>query len=123
MLNALFTKIFGSRNERIVKKLGRVVDRVNAFEEAIKALSEEELKAKETKLIARDNAQKFAEKHKGWVYQIPENTAGNLKKDLNDLLEDKPEPEPTEEPKKTPELAPEQAPKPEVAEEPAEISA
>ena len=46
MLNALFTKVFGSRNERVVKKMGRVVDRVNAFEDALKALSDEELKAK-----------------------------------------------------------------------------
>ena len=46
MLNALFTKLFGSRNERVVKKMGRVVDQVNAHEEAHKALSDEELKAK-----------------------------------------------------------------------------
>jgi len=46
MLNTLFTKIFGSRNERVVKKMGRVVDQVNAFEDAMKALSDEELKAK-----------------------------------------------------------------------------
>ena len=46
MLNALFTKLFGSRNDRVVKKMGRVVDQVNTFEDAIKALSDEELKAK-----------------------------------------------------------------------------
>jgi preprotein translocase subunit SecA len=46
MLNAIFTKIFGSRNERVVKKMSRVVDKVNALEEACNALSDEELKAK-----------------------------------------------------------------------------
>jgi len=46
MLNALFTKLFGSRNERVVKKMGRIVDRVNTFEDAITALSDEQLKAK-----------------------------------------------------------------------------
>ncbi len=46
MLNALFTKIFGSRNERLVKQMGRVVDQVNVFEDAVKALSDEALKAK-----------------------------------------------------------------------------
>jgi len=46
MLNALFTKLFGSRNERVVKKMGRIVDRVNTFEDAITALSDDELKAK-----------------------------------------------------------------------------
>ncbi len=46
MLNALFTKIFGSRNERNIKKMGRVVDQVNAFEETLSVLSDEALKAK-----------------------------------------------------------------------------
>jgi len=53
MLNALFTKIFGSRNDRLVKKMGRVVDQVNEFEDAIKALSDEELKAKTTEFRER----------------------------------------------------------------------
>ncbi len=55
MLNALFTKIFGSRNERVVKKMGRVVDRVNALEEGIQALSDDELKAKTTEFQQRFN--------------------------------------------------------------------
>ena len=53
MLNAIFTKIFGSRNDRVVKKMGRVVDQVNAFEDALKALSDEELKAKTADLQQR----------------------------------------------------------------------
>ncbi len=46
MLNALFTKIFGSRNDRLVKKMGRIVERINALEDSIKSLSDDELKAK-----------------------------------------------------------------------------
>ena len=53
MLNALFTKIFGSRNDRVVKKMGRVVDQVGAFEEALKALSDDALKAKTTEFRER----------------------------------------------------------------------
>ncbi len=53
MLNAQFTKLFGSRNERVVKKMGRVVDRVNTFEDAGKALSDEELKAKTAEFLKR----------------------------------------------------------------------
>ena len=34
--------------------------------------SEEELKKKEAKLLARDHATKFSQKHKGWIYRIPE---------------------------------------------------
>lgn len=39
------TKIFGSKNERELKKLWPVVDQINSFEPAMKALSNDELKA------------------------------------------------------------------------------
>lgn len=38
------TKIFGSKNERELKKLWPVVDKINSFEPSMKALSNEELK-------------------------------------------------------------------------------
>jgi hypothetical protein len=50
--------------------------------------SEEELKKKEAKLLARDTAEEFSEKHNGWVYQIPNNNAENLTKPIMELLED-----------------------------------
>jgi hypothetical protein len=50
--------------------------------------SDEELKKKEAKLLARDAAEEFAENHKGWVYQIPSNMAENLVKPLSALVED-----------------------------------
>jgi len=50
--------------------------------------SEEELKKKEAKLLARDNAAKFTVKHDGWVYEIAEWKSKNLTKKLDDLLED-----------------------------------
>ena len=42
----MLTKIFGSKNQREIKKLSKVVDYINAFETAIQALSDEALKAK-----------------------------------------------------------------------------
>ena len=42
----LFTKIFGTRSERELKKIQPMVDKILALEEEYKALSEEELKAK-----------------------------------------------------------------------------
>ena len=48
--------------------------------------SPEQLKAKETKLLARDAAEEFLDNHKGWVYQIPVHLAENLTKPLADLL-------------------------------------
>ena len=42
----MLTKIFGSKNQREIKKLSKVVDRINALESEIQALSDEALKAK-----------------------------------------------------------------------------
>jgi len=46
MLNKLITKMVGSRNERLVKKMGKTVQRINLLEESTNELSDEELKAK-----------------------------------------------------------------------------
>jgi len=46
MFNKIATKIVGSRNDRLVKKMYKIVDKVNAFEDEVQALSDEELKAK-----------------------------------------------------------------------------
>jgi len=45
MLNIL-TKIFGNRNDRVLKKMLPVVDQVNAFSEPVAKLTDEELSAK-----------------------------------------------------------------------------
>ena len=45
MVLNLLTKVFGSQNERELKRLQPIVDQVNALEPAIQALSDEELKA------------------------------------------------------------------------------
>ncbi len=50
--------------------------------------SEEELKKKEAKLLARDKAKEFSASHKGWVYEISEHKAKNLTKETSELLED-----------------------------------
>jgi len=50
--------------------------------------SEEELKKKEAKLLARDAADEFLEKHKDWVYQLHKDKAQDMTKPLADLLED-----------------------------------
>lgn len=55
--------------------------------------SEEELKKKEAKLLARDNAAKFTTNHQQWIYEIAEWKAKNLTKELTDLLEDEKKPE------------------------------
>jgi hypothetical protein len=52
--------------------------------------SEEALKAKEAKLLARDKAEAFAKKTQGWIYEIPEWKAKNLKINFADLIENEP---------------------------------
>ncbi len=46
MITNILTKIFGSRNQRLLKVFGRSVERINALEPAMKALSDEALCAK-----------------------------------------------------------------------------
>ncbi|WP_336970965.1 preprotein translocase subunit SecA [Sphingobium aromaticiconvertens] len=53
MFGALAKSIFGSSNERYVKSLGKLVDRVASFEEAAQALSDEELAAQTVKFRER----------------------------------------------------------------------
>ncbi len=55
--------------------------------------TEEELIAKEAKLLAKDAANSFTAKHKGWIYEIADYKAKNLSKELTDLLEDVEPPE------------------------------
>jgi preprotein translocase subunit SecA len=53
MLNNLFTKIIGSRNDRLVKKMSKDIGQINDLEPGIQALSDEELKAKTAELKQR----------------------------------------------------------------------
>ncbi|MCL1115193.1 MULTISPECIES: preprotein translocase subunit SecA [Shewanella] len=46
MLGKLLTKVFGSRNDRTLKNLGKIVTKINALEADYEKLSDEELKAK-----------------------------------------------------------------------------
>ncbi len=56
MLNRLLTSVFGSRNERLIKRLEGIVAKVNAFEPQMQALSDAELQAKTPELKARVEA-------------------------------------------------------------------
>ena len=46
MISTLFKKLFGSRNERLVKQYAQKVQQINALEPAVQALSDEQLRAK-----------------------------------------------------------------------------
>jgi preprotein translocase subunit SecA len=53
MLNKLITRFVGSRNERLVKKMGKAVEQINALEESVQALSDDQMKAKTAELRQR----------------------------------------------------------------------
>ncbi len=46
MVNKLFKKIFGSRNDRLIKRLNKIVAEISAMEPALESLTDEQLKAK-----------------------------------------------------------------------------
>lgn len=46
MISTLFKKLFGSRNDRLVKQYAQKVEKINALEPAMQALSDEDLRGK-----------------------------------------------------------------------------
>ena len=46
MIGSLARKLFGSANDRYIKRLYKIVDKINSLEPTITPLSDEELKAK-----------------------------------------------------------------------------
>jgi preprotein translocase subunit SecA len=46
MLNKLITKVVGSRNERLVKKMGKTVQKINSLEESLTALTDDDILAR-----------------------------------------------------------------------------
>ena len=56
MLNNIFTKIVGSRNDRLVKKMDKTVQKINDLEESTKTLSDADIAAKTPVLRQRHEA-------------------------------------------------------------------
>ncbi len=55
MVGKIFKKIFGSRNERLVKAMFKIVAQINGFESSLQLLSDDELKAKTDEFRQRLN--------------------------------------------------------------------
>ena len=53
MLNTLMKKMFGSRNERILRRMEKSVLAINAFETSMQVLTNEQLAAKTAEFKAR----------------------------------------------------------------------
>src|SRR5213593_3879517 len=80
IVDRVLTKVFGTQHERDIKKLLPRVERINALEPAMKALSDEELRGKTAELKAR-----LAEALEG----VPDEDLKEVRsKALDDLLEE-----------------------------------
>jgi preprotein translocase subunit SecA len=53
MVTTLLRKVFGSRNDRILKRISKTVKKINALEPELEALSDQQLRAKTDELRAR----------------------------------------------------------------------
>ena len=53
MLIKMLTKVFGSRNDRTLRRMRKVVNIINGMEPAMEKLSDDELKAKTAEFRAR----------------------------------------------------------------------
>ncbi len=53
MFGSVLTKVFGSRNQRLVKQMGKTVSQINALEADFEALSDDAIKAKTEELKKR----------------------------------------------------------------------
>ncbi|MBE2895505.1 preprotein translocase subunit SecA [Pasteurellaceae bacterium HPA106] len=53
MLRTIATKLFGSRNDRVLRRLGKIVKQINQLESEYEALSDEQLRAKTDEFKAR----------------------------------------------------------------------
>ncbi len=56
MVSNIFKKIFGSRNERLIKRMSKTVSQINALEAEVETLSDEALREKTTEFRARLDA-------------------------------------------------------------------
>ena len=80
MVQNVLTKIFGSRNERLLKQYSRTVDRINALEAEVARLSDAQLRAKTDefrkrladKLAAAPEAERAAAETEGLEELLPE---------------------------------------------------
>ena len=86
--STLYTIQIAQKDSKIfIKCIAEFTDKMQVKkEQAVE--SQEELKKKEAKLLAKDKAKKFEETCEGWIYQIPEYKAKNMTKPLAELVED-----------------------------------
>ena len=75
MFSNVATKVFGSRNQRMLKRMGRSVGEINAFEQAMSALGDDQLAAKTEEFRQRAVAGETPEALMAEVFAVVRETA------------------------------------------------
>ncbi len=86
--STVYTLDIARKDEKTYVKVMSVFTDTTPVTKGSEVETEEELKAKEAKLLARDKADAFAKAHQGWIYEIADWKAKNLTKSASDLVED-----------------------------------
>jgi len=94
--SSIYTLRIAEKDKTYITCEAEYTDQTPVLKKLQEVESEEELKEKEAKLLAKEKAKKFALVHKAWIYKIPQYKADNMTKKLVDLLEDEPKPEKSE---------------------------
>jgi preprotein translocase subunit SecA len=83
LIDKVLTKVFGTSNERVIKRLWPVVATINDFEPAVKKLSDEELRAKTVEFRAR-----IAKRIEGLADEDPDKAAEAIRAAENEALDE-----------------------------------
>jgi preprotein translocase subunit SecA len=83
LIDKVLTKVFGTSNERIIKKLWPLVATINDFEPAVKKMSDEELRAKTLEFRAR-----IAKRIEGIADEDPDKAAEAIRAAENEALDE-----------------------------------
>jgi preprotein translocase subunit SecA len=83
LIDKVLTKVFGTSNERVIKKLWPVVATINGFEPAVKKLSDEDLRAKTVEFRTR-----IAKRIEGLADEDPDKAAEAIRAAENEALDE-----------------------------------
>ena len=86
--STLYKLKIAKKGEDFYVQIGAVYTGGEIGKDMTRVETDEELKAKEQKLLAKESAMKFAAKHQGWVYKLSSSAGQNLVKDIDDIIED-----------------------------------
>lgn len=86
--STVYTLAIAVQEDKVYFKCNAMFTDKTAVTKARGVESEEELKKKEAKLVAMENAKSFSKLHAGWIYEINKTQSDNMTKELSDIIQD-----------------------------------